>query len=372
MAHELTLTAAGIAEMAYVGAKPWHGLGQQLQPGASIEEWKRAAGMAWLIRRAMVRYFADEDTARDCSELMHAPEKSVLFRSDTRAALGVVSPDYEIVQPGQVLEFFRELVENHGMALESAGTLFGGRRFWALAKMDAQDVGPGDAVGGYLLLSTSADGTMATEARQTTVRVVCNNTLRLARNETGGAVAPVKLSHRSAFCDQKVKAQLGLARDNYERGMDVARELARIQVSQATADDYVRRLLRPEEHKQKLAAAEIQKHAAEAARIMAEGAGPADFATLLKRTVSAPVEFEPSKRAPRGEAAILELFGRTAIGGSMGGVAGTAWGLLNAVTEYVDHHSTAKTPDHRASSAWFGTGDELKTRALDMARELGQ
>ena len=218
MAHELTITAAGAAEMAYVGARPWHGLGQQLQPGASIETWKTAAGMAWQIRRAAVRFFADEDTRRDCFELCEVPGETVLFRSDTRAPLGVVSPDYEIVQPGTVLEFFRDLVSDHGMQLESAGTLFGGRRFWALAKLAEQPVHAGDMVGGYLLLSTSADGTMATEARQTTVRVVCNNTLRLARAEDGGAVSPVKLSHRTAFCDKRVKAQLGLARDNFQIG----------------------------------------------------------------------------------------------------------------------------------------------------------
>lgn len=46
MAHELTLNAlTGAAEMAYVGAKPWHGLGQQLAAGATIEQWKAAAGM---------------------------------------------------------------------------------------------------------------------------------------------------------------------------------------------------------------------------------------------------------------------------------------------------------------------------------------
>jgi len=164
MAHELTIRADGRAEFAYTGAAAWHGLGQELPAGAPLETWRTAAGMDWTIRRSVARFFADEDTRADCFELCEVPGETVLFRSDTRAPLGIVSPDYEIVQPAQVLEFFRDLVAQHGMTLESAGTLFGGRRFFALAKLGEQTIVGADNVGGYLLLCTSADGTMATEA----------------------------------------------------------------------------------------------------------------------------------------------------------------------------------------------------------------
>jgi len=379
MAHELTLNAVtGAAEMAYVGVKPWHGLGQQLPVGATIEQWKAAAGMAWHIRRAMVRYFADENERADCFELMESADDSVLFRSDTRAKLGIVSPDYEIVQPGQVLEFFRDLVSDHHMQLESAGTLFGGRRFWALAKLGEQTVTHGsDTVGGYLLLSTSADGTMATEARQTTVRVVCNNTLRAARMAEGSAAPIVKLSHRTAFCDKRVKAQLGLARENFERGMQELRELAARQVTQGEAADFVRSLLRPEEHAAKVKAAELQALAAMAAAAAGSdvSAPGSEFAAMLARPAVGIVDISPDlsgKRAPRGEGQILDLFGRSMLGGNLPGAAGTAWGLVNAVTEYVDHHATARSSDHRAAAAWYGAGDDLKTRALDSALQLAR
>lgn len=347
MAHELTIRADGRAEFAYTGAAAWHGLGQELPAGAPIEQWRTAAGMDWNIRRSVARFFADEDTRADCFELCEVPGETVLFRSDTRAPLGIVSPDYEIVQPAQVLEFFRDLVAQHGMTLESAGTLFGGRRFFALAKLGEQTIVGADKVGGYLLLCTSADGTMATEARQTTVRVVCNNTLRLARSEAGGAVAPVKLNHRQAFCDKRIKDQLGLSRDNFARGIAHAQELARIKVSNLAAADFVRRLLRPSEA------------AKDAASVAAAAIAQAAAATPAK-----------PQRAPRGEAAILELFASSAMGGTLAGAEGTAWGLVNAVTEYVDHHATARSADHRRSSAWFGDGDALKLRALELAPSL--
>ena len=47
-----------------------------------------------------------------------------------------------------------------------------------------------------------------------------------------------------------------------------------------------------------------------------------------------------------------------------------AWGLLNAVTEYVDHERRARSVDYRLDSAWFGPGAGIKQRALDAALEL--
>ena len=37
MSHELTTRTNGRTEMAFVGETPWHGLGQRLEEGASIE-----------------------------------------------------------------------------------------------------------------------------------------------------------------------------------------------------------------------------------------------------------------------------------------------------------------------------------------------
>jgi hypothetical protein len=49
---------------------------------------------------------------------------------------------------------------------------------------------------------------------------------------------------------------------------------------------------------------------------------------------------------------------------------GTAWGLLNAVTEYVDHERRARSNEYRMDSAWFGQGAVLKQRALTAALKL--
>ncbi|WP_410175379.1 DUF932 domain-containing protein, partial [Plesiomonas shigelloides] len=48
----------------------------------------------------------------------------------------------------------------------------------------------------------------------------------------------------------------------------------------------------------------------------------------------------------------------------------TAWGLVNAVTEFVDHHRRARNQDNRLDSAWFGLGAQMKTRAMQHALAL--
>jgi len=170
MAHEITIRADGYAEMAFVGETPWHGLGQALDPNSDLATWRKAAGMDWTIESAPVEFIGQDFEGQN-----------VLYRSDTKAPLSVVSNRYKAVQPAEVLEFFDNLVKENGFRLHTAGTLFGGKRMWALAETGKfGEIVKDDGVGGFLLLSTSADRSLATTARFTSVRVVCNNTLSMA------------------------------------------------------------------------------------------------------------------------------------------------------------------------------------------------
>src|SRR3990167_6406017 len=112
------------ANIAFIGEKPWHGLGQELTPGADIAIWQREAGLAWVANKTPVRY--------ENGELHAFAGKNVLFRSDTGAPLSIVSDDYHEVQPADIMGFFSRLAEIGGFNLETAGCLSGGKRIWAL------------------------------------------------------------------------------------------------------------------------------------------------------------------------------------------------------------------------------------------------
>ena len=46
---------------------------------------------------------------------------------------------------------------------------------------------------------------------------------------------------------------------------------------------------------------------------------------------------------------------------------GTAWGWINACTEYADWHIRARSDENRFASAQWGPGAALKAKALDLA-----
>lgn len=338
MSHELTQRLDGTHEMAYVGEKPWHGFGQKLQHGASIEEWQKAAGLDWKVNSAPVQFqpevgLADESdpTSEILGEVRNVPDRRVLYRSDTHAPMSVVSKMYQVVQPDQVLEFFRNLVDIHDFSLETAGSLKDGRRIWALANAKmAGEVVKGDELRSYLLLATSYDGQMSTIAKFTPIRVVCNNTLTLALGDNRGTV---RVPHSTSFCSSKVQSQLGQLNEQFAAHIEMGKELAKVQLNQQKADQFLMNLLNPQ--------------------AFAEG-----------------LEAQTKIRESRPFKEISRLFGGEALGIDIPGVSGTAWGMLGACTEYWDHEIKAKSNDLRLNSAWFGNGEAMKSRALVLASEL--
>lgn len=321
MAHMIDTTSRSTASYAST-QREWHGLGQMMQRGAAIEEWQRQAGMDYQIKRGYIRYATERlNEASDViGNLKKVEDKVVLFRSDTGAALGVVSDGYKVVQPAEVLEFFREWADAGGVTIESAGVLFGGKRYFATAKLaDAVSIDGGrDRVVPYALLSTSADGTLATEARWTTVRVVCNNTLRMAM----GSKSEFKVSHRSVFNPSNARDAIEAAQEDFGAFMTTARALANIKVDSQKAEELTLKL--------------VMKSSEEVAR----------------------------ESAAFGR--ILSLFNGDAKGANFETAHDTAWGWLNAVTEYADHHVRARSDENRQASALWGPGDALKAKALDL------
>jgi phage/plasmid-like protein (TIGR03299 family) len=326
MAHEIMIKN-GVAQYAST-QREWHGLGALMQPNQPIETWARDAGMDYKVQRAYPRYAVEriepDAVYIPAHKLRQVDDKVVLFRSDTHAPLGVVSDGYKVVQPREVLDFFREWAEAGGLTIESAGVLFGGKRYFATAKLaDGVCVdGSKDKLVPYALLSTSADGSLATEGRWTTVRVVCNNTLRMARE---GATA-FRVTHRSEWKPEKFQAVIEQAQAEFGTFMETTRKLAAIRVESKLAEEMT--------------------------------------VALFKKGTETDAD---KVRESRGFASVMSLFAGAGKGAMLETSRGTAWGWLNAVTEHVDHHVRARSDENRTASALWGPGDALKQQAVEIA-----
>jgi phage/plasmid-like protein (TIGR03299 family) len=315
--------------MAYVNEIPWHGLGNQLAPKQPLEVWAQQAGMNWRIEEAEVR-FVSGNAGSTLGSIHAFPEQKVLYRSDTKSPLSVVSSRYQVVQPESILEFYRDLTEVGGFELETAGVLKDGKKLWALAKTGQSTTLKGkDRVNGYLLLATACDGTLATTAQFTSVRVVCNNTLAIALGDGAGAI---KVPHRSQFDPQAVKRQLGIAISSWDGFMVRMKALGECKVKDDAAEAFLRR--------------------------------------VLTYSVNSVVDGNSTIVNDRALKTVQELYTGRGKGSDMASASGTAWGLLNSITEYVDHHRRARSGDHRLDAAWFGQGATIKQKAWDEALKL--
>lgn len=321
MSHEIDETT-GVPAIAYIGEKPWHGLGSELAEGATIEEWRVAAGLNWKVIPSTVEYkvLGIQNSYND---------RKVLFRNDTSAPLSVVSKDYNIVQPDDILYFFEKLVRGAGFSLQTAGSLHGGRVIWAQANVGPEVKIMDDTVAPRLLLSTSFDSTVPTIAKFVAERVVCANTIAIALGEKGRK--QVRISHASKFVAADVRAQLDLAASAFEAFVQKATKLANTHFDDAGMDAYLLKLLTP--------------------------MLPADTATFI--------ELEAKVRKSRTYKNIISLFNGGQIGTGQDAIRGSAYGALNAVTQYIDHEK-GRNQSSRLSDAWFGMGGQLKERALEL------
>lgn len=315
MAH-LIETTNGRADIAFVGQTPWHGLGQELSPDASIAVWQYEAGLDWMAKTSSVMYMPTMNP----ESLRSVDDKFVVYRDDNNAPLGLVSDRYRIHQPGEILDFFNTLVKSAGFSLEVAGAIKGGKRIWALANTNREACVIGDdAVRGYLLLSTSFDGSRATVGQFTSIRVVCNNTLSAADSES--APSRVALRHGCNFDASLMRDRLGVVVGGFEGMMDNYRKLARQSMTPAYLDNFLQQF----------------------------------FPTSVNQQTG-------QTKAHRGYVKVMELFEGRGMGAALAGASGTRWGLLNAMTQYIDHER-GHNVDTRMTNAWFGSGDKIKTQA---------
>lgn len=319
--------------IAYKNETPWHGLGFRVDPNASGMEMLKAAGMDWKVQRrtlAMRGDLTNPEVDRNKMLVDELQGFKAIVRSDNNSVFCIPTAKYNVVQNEEIVDTFREYCEAGHASMETVGGIRNGAVVWALAKLNGGSeamLKGGDALKGYILMSTSHDGSLSTTAKATQVRVVCNNTLTAALQ----GKAEFRMKHSSKFTEaRKLEAQqaLGIAMEQIQRLHKAAEVLSNVNIDHSDWLSFMAKLMGSED-------AVIDPKSAQLTKMASD---------IQDATVLSP-------------------------GANMESAKGTLWGAVNGVSYYTDHQR-GRTQDSRLVSAWFGDSDLLKRTAVNVALEM--
>jgi len=316
MAHEVEMID-GVAQMAYAGDKPWHGLGVEVSNDLTPAQMMKKAGLDWTVNK--VDSFIEVD-----GERIPTGQQSLVRSSDNKI-LTNVGGDWNPVQNSEAFEFFSEYVLAGDMEMNTAGSLKGGSNVFALAKVkDSFTILGEDQVDSYLLFSNPHQYGKAIDVRFTPIRVVCHNTLTFSLNSASKNF--VKLNHRSVFDADQVKETLGIAHDKFSKYKEMAEFLSTRKFTVESLVQFYNDVF-PYTHKD------------------------AEVKTIKDLSKTARDAYEVLETQPGAN------FGE-----------GTWWQALNSVT-YLTDHKLGRNADTRMQSAWFGVNQSRKIKAANKAVE---
>jgi len=178
MAHELEIKKDGSASMFFVGEKPWHRLGVQLDNPPTAAEAIKAAGLDWNVTVHPMESWIDVDGKEVCV----SAQSRMVIRDTDHKRLSEVGPKWQPLQNADAFEWFDPFIKSGECSFETAGSLFEGERIWVLAKLnrDPMKIVGDDVVNKYLMLSNNHSDKRSARIALTGIRVVCSNTMNAA------------------------------------------------------------------------------------------------------------------------------------------------------------------------------------------------
>jgi phage/plasmid-like protein (TIGR03299 family) len=302
MAHNLMVDGDEVA-MFCTGKREdaWHLLGQRVDKAATSAEAIKLAGLDWLVEKLQL--------SLDCPIVPPGIQKIPAWgtfrknKQGQRVFLATVGPQYKVVQNRQAFDFCDALLEGVGTGAhyESAGALGNGERVWVLVQLpgDFRINGTEDWHHRYLVFITGHDGKVGVLVKNTSVRVVCQNTMEVAVHGAGAFVA---LRHTQSV-DKRLKQVEQLMKgvnEDYAAFAVKLNALARRKMTKDTMQEVFDRLFPAKE-----------KDGDEA-------------------------QERHEERRDRMLADILRLY-EANDDGAIPQIAGTAYNMLNAITQWADH-----------------------------------
>lgn len=299
---------------------PWWGLSEELKQGETVYDALGRAGLDFEVAVSPIRYGEDFKFETD--------SRRGLYRTDDGTLFDMPGRGYIPLQNREVAEIFEQVVASGDMRIDTIGGFEHGKRNWFLVDMGESfdvDAGPrvqtDDRVDGKILFYWSHVYGEGGWYKTTQVRVICANTLSHAKHDGSELF---KFWHNKKFGAveiEKARQMMATARKEFTQFKEQAGILARVKLNLLQA--------------QQLAVHIVGKHDHE------------------------------FKDQPKIVHRVMSLFSGEGMGAAMASADGTAWGLLNAVTQFTDwEYGNAKTSqESRLNRAWGDTGSAVKGKA---------
>lgn len=243
MSHEITQTdnILSVREM------PWHGLGVVLDDHPTRREaqtlvhpWEPMETPVF----AQVPY-VDADGPQVRYEEISGSK--AIQRSDNGDTLGIVNESYGLITNEEMWDVV-EAVGSIGtdIKIETAGSLDGGRKVWALLRMTEPLHIKGDPNGGtvaYLAFQNGHVGNGSFRAQALNTRIVCANTSAAADVESKRNGYEFTFRHTSKITEriEEAKAAVGMWREGVQVWQHAMEHLVTLKVTDEGVEEFVQR-----------------------------------------------------------------------------------------------------------------------------------
>jgi len=329
LSHEIT----GTDNMFSVREMPWHRLGVVLDEYPTREEAQPLVhGWEPISEPVFGREIYINEQGEPDVKYVEIPGEMRNVRSDNHQHLGIISDSYVTVSNDEMWDI-GEAIQGGGVDVkyETGGTLRGGKRVWLMLALDHPLFVNGDPNGAtmhYYLLQNSHDGSGAFKGSATATRVVCANTLRMADIDAQQAGTEFTFRHSKNIADRIEEAREALSgwRESVQAWNLFSAHMLDTKVSPQGVQEFITRFI-PEPPK-----------------------------GITSDRVRTNIE------AARGE--WMSVYN----GVTGEGIQGTAYGLLQASSEYAEHYRRAQDNETRFKRAILKP-NRIMTDAKNLALE---
>ncbi len=363
MAHGIQAT-----DKVYLHKEPaWHGLGKVFAVALTGEETRQEV-CPWEPRER----FLWMKTTPDGAATFKCPSRKALVRSDTGAFIADVGMGYMPFLNRQLFEAIDKALP--GVRYETAGTLGGGRRVWALAELSKFEVQKGDETKQYLMAACGHDGNMKVYFGLTGIRIVCQNTFNSAvynAKENGEANEGVVAYRHTKNIASKVfdaAKAIAAAQEEAKKMADTAKRLAACELKRNQELEYFKSVFPAPKTRKAGHPAPVDGAAVLNTILEVKSANAELVSDLLAGEKEA-----TDRQIVKHERLLTTLVETYHAPQNAGDFGNNLWTAFNACTDFIDHQRSTRGTDeadraeNRFASLMWGSGNDLKQVALAQA-----